>query len=134
MAKRKLTEELAGTAPETPVEPSYTALFASGDSVEAYVEDLCTPLYLAPFYEARIAIAYEGKRLTSMARDHGIFRLVLEDETRVSVVSRQLLTVTHTPLVEDAAVEVVVPLNAVDADGDVLKANAIESQDGDAVG
>ena len=120
MVKRKLTEERAGTAPETPVEPSYTALFASGASVEAYVEDLCVPLYLAPFYEGKIAIAYEGKRLTSMARDHGIFRLVLEDETRVSVVSRQLLTVTNTPLVEDVAVEVVVDDSSAALDGDAI--------------
>lgn len=76
------------------ITPDYTSLFPDGDTIAARVEDVCVPMVLEPFYNALISITYEGKRVTSLSRDHGIFRLWLEDGTQAAVISGQLLTVT----------------------------------------
>jgi len=125
MAKRKLTEEPTDVTPlpETPVEPSYEAIFASGDTVEMNVEDLCIPLYLEPFYEARITIIYQGKRVMSMARNHGIFRLWLEDGEEIAATSAQVLVVTRGTVsqeIEGTLSFTGLVFNEPDADGDVV--------------
>lgn len=94
------------------VEP-YTIIFTNGDPVAVPVEALCVPVFLEPFYNNAIAIIYNGKRITHMSREHGIFRLVLEDGTRAAIVSGQMLTVTHTPIVREEP-----PQDETIADGD----------------
>ena len=84
------------------IEP-YTIIFSKGDTIDMRVELLCQPLFLEPFYAGKITFHYEGKRVTSLSRDHGIFRLWLEDGTQAAVISGQLLTVTKQAVQESVA-------------------------------
>jgi len=157
MARRKHEEtqiqkneddnEIIGDRPlsEAVAEEPYTIIFTDGDTIDMPIEALCDSLFLVPFYDGRITITYDGKRITHMSREQGIFRLVLEDESRSAVISGQMLTVKNTAAEKaaadalyDAATEFLAqPLNQVDAEGDIVKADAIipdEPTDGEAAG
>lgn len=94
------------------VEP-YTIIFTNGDTVEMAVEAIFQPLFLVPMYAGEITVTYDFKRITHLSREHGIFRLVLEDDTRAAIVSGQMLTVTNTPIVREEP-----PQDEPIADGD----------------
>jgi hypothetical protein len=95
-----ITDGLHEFDPDQISEPSYTIIFTDGDTVEMRVEALCEPRFLEPFYAGQITIKYNDVRVTSLARDHGIFRLVLEGGERAAVLSGQPLMVTNTPIAQ----------------------------------
>lgn len=116
----------------------YTLVIKDGEAAVVPVESVCVPAFLEPLYNALITITYNGKRVTSMGRDHGIFRLWLEDGTLAAVTHGQRLTVINGSVVQSVESELYPDiddsLNGVPIDDSALFPEFESPADGEAAG